>query len=101
MGNNTSKFWILDNFPFPVKPNVWSYNSERIPIQEFTFELLDYKENVSIDPFIEIYVPEPLPATDCTQDYKLVPFNAPSEIFSYYLKVLYGPENLQQGCANP
>ena len=50
-GNAESKIWIVDDFPFPIKGNAWTYVSEGIAPQEFKFELLDYQENLT-DPFL-------------------------------------------------
>lgn len=51
--NQTSKIWVVDNFPFPVKADTWIPFSEGEPIQEFRFELLDYQQNVKEFPLVE------------------------------------------------
>lgn len=50
-GNATSKIWIVDDFPFPVKASTLTYVSEGIPPPEYIFELLDYKEIVQTSHF--------------------------------------------------
>jgi len=44
----TNKVWVVDEFPFPVKADVWS--EVDTPIQEYKFELLAF-ENTLEDPF--------------------------------------------------
>jgi hypothetical protein len=57
--NQTSKIWVADDFPFPVKADTWVPFSEEEPIQEFRFELLDYQQNVIENPFTNSSVYQP------------------------------------------
>ncbi len=54
-----AEFWIVDDFPFPVKAILHELSS--VDTSEnlmYEFELLDYQENVLDDPFVPVYVPE-------------------------------------------
>ena len=53
-GGVTSKIWISDGFPFPIKAHTFTHVSEGIPPPEYIFSLLDYKENVLQSPFDDI-----------------------------------------------
>ena len=48
----TSKIWILDGFPFPIKADVKNYTVPEV-YTEYQFELLDYKQNVSENPLLK------------------------------------------------
>ncbi len=50
--NNENEIWIVDDFPFPVKAIIHDLRStDTSEIKLYEFELLDYHENVSEDPF--------------------------------------------------
>ena len=51
-GGYTSKVWIADEFPFPVMASTWVHTNSGIPPQEYKFELLEYKQNVTENPFV-------------------------------------------------
>jgi len=53
-GGQQSKAWIVDEFPFPIKAKTFMHVSQGIPPVEYDFELLDYKENVSSNPFVNV-----------------------------------------------
>ena len=50
-GGKTSHIWVVDEFPFPVKASTWEHVTEGAPPQEYRFELYEYAENVSANPF--------------------------------------------------
>ena len=49
-GGVTSKIWLVDDFPFPIKAKTFTHVSEGIPPSEYEFTLLDYKENIQDSP---------------------------------------------------
>ncbi|KER07117.1 hypothetical protein AAA799E16_00057 [Marine Group I thaumarchaeote SCGC AAA799-E16] len=51
---NDNEIWIVDNFPFPIKALTYAgITANNAPIM-YQFDLLDYKENVTDDPFKDI-----------------------------------------------
>ena len=48
-GGYSSKVWIVDELPFPVKAKTYTHVSEGIPPPEYIFELIEYKQNVQSD----------------------------------------------------
>ncbi len=99
-GGSVSKVWILDDFPFPIKASTLTHVSSGIPPPEYVFELLDYKENVQQSPFDGIIPTEDeFKKLGCNTDMtKEVTIKKTTEHFGYHLIVLYGPEELVQGC---
>jgi len=77
-----NKIWVVDDFPFPIKASAWTHVTEGIPPQEFKFELLDYKENVIVDPFVPITPLEESFAEENIQDSSKTknPIYIPSDI---------------------
>jgi hypothetical protein len=99
-GGTSSKVWIVDDFPFPVKAFTYTHVSEGIPPPEYVFELLKYRENVQQSPF-EGIVPtaDEFLAQGCDINFeKEVTIKKPTENFAYQLFVFYGPEDPVQGC---
>jgi len=98
-GGQDSNVWVLDDFPLPIKAKTLVHVSSGIPPTEYEFELLEYKENVLVNPFIGI---EPkLPGAgfeDCVKNYDLVDIKKPTNGFNYILQVKYGPEEPENGC---
>ncbi|MFB5645855.1 MAG: peptidase [Nitrosopumilaceae archaeon] len=99
-GGANSKVWIVDGFPFPIKASTWTHVSEGIPPQEYRFELLDYKENVSTNPFANIIPTSVVDiAKGCPNTDKLTTsIKKPTKNFDYQVHVFYAPENPVQGC---
>ena len=98
-GGQTSKVWVLDGFPFPVKAETWTHVSEGIPPPEYKFQLLKYRENVSSNPFTNVV--EKLPGNvkeGCPQNVDLTSVKKTTVNFSYLLDVKYGPKNPTSGC---
>ena len=72
-GGATSKVWIVDDFPFPVKANTLTHVSEGIPPPEYKFQLLKYEENIQTSPFAElISSPDQQAALGCETHYEKV-----------------------------
>ena len=100
-GGYTSKVWVVDDFPFPIKAETWTHVSEGIPPPEYRFELLEYKENVSESPFKNIQstsVEEEKLGCKTNYDRTQV-IKKPTKNFSYQLHIFYGPDEIIQGCS--
>ena len=99
-GGVTSKVWIVDGFPFPVKAHTYTHVSEGIPPSEYRFTLLEYGENVQDDPFVDVVETEDeFIAKGCDTDFeKEVSIKKPTNNFDYQMHVFYGPEDPVQGC---
>jgi hypothetical protein len=99
-GGQTSKVWIVDEFPFPVKAHTLTHVSEGIPPAEYKFELLDYKENVSSSPFSGIVsTADNFLAQGCDTNFERdVTIKKPTYNYDYQIHVFYGPEEPEQGC---
>lgn len=98
-GGIQSKVWVVDGFPFPVKANTWTHVNTGIAPQEYRFELLNYKENVSSDPFAKV-VPTAVEqvAAGCEKNYDLVTLDQTTKNFHYSVDVRYGPPDPKPGC---
>ncbi len=101
-GGAHSHVWVVDEFPFPVKASTFTHVNTGIPPQEYAFVLLDYKENVQEDPFVDIqggkYIQQSLGCPDLDQ-LKFATLKKSTEKFGIYgLEVLYKPEQPKQGC---
>ncbi|MDX1533640.1 MAG: peptidase, partial [Nitrosopumilaceae archaeon] len=99
-GGANSEIYIVDNFPFPIKASTWTHVSEGIPPQEYRFELLNYQENVTTDPFAGIVDSKKQnEALGCPPYESLKKsFKKPTANFNYQVHVLYGPEFPVDGC---
>jgi len=100
-GGYNSHIWILDEFPFPIKASTWTHVAEGIPPQEYALTLLEYRENVSSDPFADIVSDEKISAALGCPDNDNLQFTAlkkSTKNFEYGLEVLYKPEQPKQGC---
>ena len=99
-GGSTSKIWIVDEFPFPVKAHTFTHVSEGIPPPEYKFELLDYQENVSTSPFSGIVsTADSFSAQGCDTNFERdVTVKKPTNNYDYQIHVFYGPEDPEQGC---
>ena len=100
-GGTDSFIWLLDEFPFPLKASTWTHVAEGQPPQEYAFTLLNYQENVSSNPFIDIKgSDEEQIALGCPNnddlDFKFL--KKASANFEYGLEVGYKPEQPKQGC---
>ena len=99
-GGYTSKVWIVDGFPFPVKAETWTHVSEGIPPPEYQFQLLDYQENVQDDPFAHL-IPSNVLQEDlgCQTNFeRSESIKKPTKNFSYQIHAFYGPADPVEGC---
>jgi hypothetical protein len=98
-GGATSKVWVVDNFPFPIKAKTYTHVSEGIPPTEYEFTLLEYKENIQQNPFTNITSTSDIQSSmGCQQNYDLVSVKKPTKNFDYQVHVFYGPEDPIEGC---
>lgn len=49
-----NKIWLVDDFPFPVKAKLFNHLIEEAVV-EYEFELIDYKQDVTENPFLESF----------------------------------------------
>ena len=98
-GGQQSKAWIVDEFPFPIKAKTFMHVSQGIPPVEYDFELLDYKENVSSNPFVNVETTAAKQAAaGCPAEYQKTKFNESTNTFSMIVKGVIGPKIVKQGC---
>ena len=98
-GGQQSKVWIVDEFPFPIKAKTFMHVSQGIPPVEYEFELLDYKENVSSNPFVNVETTAAKQAAaGCPEEYQKTKFNESTNTFSMIVKGVIGPQTVKQGC---
>ncbi|MDP6857631.1 MAG: peptidase [Candidatus Nitrosopelagicus sp.] len=98
-GGATSQVWIVDEFPFPIQAKTFMHVSQGIPPVEYEFELLDYKENVTSDPFANVETTAAKQtAAGCPKEYQKTSFNESTNTHSMIVKGVYGPKIVKQGC---
>ena len=99
-GGATSKVWVVDNFPFPVKAATFTHVSEGIPPPEYQFELLEYHQNVVSNPFADIVSSDQiLSDLGCPSIKSLKEsIKKPTKNFAYQLHVFYSPEQPVKDC---
>ena len=99
-GGATSKVWIVDDFPFPIKASTLTHVSEGIPPPEYKFELLKYEEHVQQSPFEGITSSTgAFEQAGCDVNFdREVSIKKPTNNFQYQINAFYGPEDPVQGC---
>ena len=98
-GGVQSKDWIVDEFPFPIQAKTFMHVSSGIPPVEYDFELLNYKENVTSNPFDRIEGTEAKQAAlGCPEFYEKERFREATNTYSMIVKGAYGPTIVKQGC---
>ena len=99
-GGATSKVWIVDDFPFPVKASTLTHVSEGIPPPEYKFELLKYEEYVEVSPFEDVISSvNAMEQAGCDVTFdRSVSIKKPTNNFQYQIHAFYGPEDPVQGC---
>ena len=99
-GGKSSKIWIVDDFPFPIKADTYTHVSEGIPPQEYKFVLREYKENVQSNPFEGIKSSaDQFVAAGCDVNFERDNIIKRSTTnFNYQIHIFYGPEEPAQGC---
>ena len=98
-GGKFSRVWVLDDFPFPIKADTYAHVASGVPPQEYQYQLLDYQQNVSRDPFenIKPTVDAQL-ALDCPKNYDFVSSNQNTNTNTMIVNVKYGPPHPKAGC---
>ena len=99
-GGASSKVWIVDDFPFPIKAKTFTHVSEGIPPPEYEFTLLEYRENVQTSPFVGIEsTTSVFEAQGCETNFeKETIIKKSTTNFGYQLHIFYGPEDPVQHC---
>jgi len=98
-GGKTSHIWVVDEFPFPVKASTWEHVTENPPPQEYRFELHEYRENVSTNPFTNfVDTAQKQAEAGCSTEYDMVKKVANTNTNSMFVKMFYGPEKPRIGC---
>ena len=94
-----NEIWVVDDFPFPVKANVWTWVTTGIAPIQYTFQLLEYKENISSSPFLGISsTPVEQKKLGCPQFYDFVGKHESTDTFSMIIEYNFGPERPIPGC---
>ncbi|RNJ79716.1 MAG: peptidase [Nitrosopumilus sp. H8] len=99
-GGVTSKVWIVDEFPFPVKAKTFTHVSEGIAPVEYEFELVKYEENVQQSPFADVEpTGQEFVGRGCdTGIGKETTIKRSTANFDYQIYAFYGPAEPIQGC---
>ena len=98
-GGKTSHIWVVDEFPFPVKASTWEHVTENPPPQEYRFELHEYRENVSTNPFTNfVDTAQKQAEKGCSTEYDMVKKVTNTNTNSMFVKMFYGPEKPRIGC---
>ena len=95
----TNKIWVVDNFPFPIKADAFVQVSQGIPPQLYKFELLEYAQYVTSNPFVGISsTVDPNKQLGCPQDYEFIKDIKNTNTFTMIVEYKYGPANPIAGC---
>ncbi len=95
----TNKIWVVDDFPFPIKADAFVQVSQGIPPQLYKFELLEYKEHITSNPFSGIIsTVDQNKQLGCLQDYEFVKDRQNTNTFTMIVEYKYGPPNPKAGC---
>ncbi|MDX1595558.1 MAG: peptidase [Nitrosopumilaceae archaeon] len=99
-GGYTSKVWVVDEFPFPVKAATFTHVSEGIPPPEYQFQLLEYKPDVKESPFEGIVASEKIfEERGCPEVKTPKTFvKKPTNDFRYQIHAFYAPEEPIKNC---
>jgi len=97
---NSNEIWIADDFPFPVKALTYAWVTTGVAPIMYQFTLLDYKENITDDPFVDVS------STDikekmlgcATKFYDYVSGRISTNTFSMMIQYNYSPETPIEGC---
>ena len=99
-GGYTSKVWVVDEFPFPVKASTFTHVSEGIPPPEYQYQLLDYKPDVTENPFEGVIASEKVfQERGCPEARTPEAFVKKSTNgFAYQIHAFYTPEEPVKNC---
>ena len=98
--DNDNEIWLVDDFPFPVKALTYAgINSDSVPVM-FEFNLTQYKENVTTDPFSDVI--ETVQKSDLLQcDKKFLDYTSDrvsTNTYSMMIQYNYSPQVPIEGC---
>ena len=95
-----NEIWIVDDFPYPVKALTYAWITTGIPPIMHQYTLLDYKENVMVDPFKDVV--ETIPKEQLlgceTKFYDYVSGRASTNTSTMTIQYNYAPEFPIEGC---
>jgi len=95
-----NEIWILDDFPFPIKALTYAWVTTGEPPIMYTYNLLDYQENVTDDPFQN--VEETISREELlgcpTEFYDHVSKSVSTNTFSMGIQYRYSPVVPIEGC---
>ena len=99
-GGYTSKVWVADEFPFPVKALTWTHVSEGIPPREYEFELYEYHRGVTENPFSNIVsTATQMANSGCPELGGLEQsLKKPTHQFTYQIHAFYTPDPPVEDC---
>ena len=99
-GGYTSKVWVVDEFPFPVKASTFTHVSEGIPPPEYQYQLLEYKPNVNENPFEGIVASEKVFEERGCPEVKTpkASVKKSTKDFTYQIHAFYAPEEPIKDC---
>ncbi|BDQ31442.1 peptidase [Nitrosopumilus zosterae] len=99
-GNN-NEIWILDDFPFPVKALTYAWVTTGIAPIMYQYTLLDYKENITDDPFKDVKstIPKEKLLECPTEFHNYVSGRESTNTFSMLIQYNYSPEVPIEGCS--
>ena len=98
-GNN-NEIWVVDDFPFPVKALTYAWVTTGIAPIMYQYTLLDFKENISSNPFMDIestIQKEVLLGCD-TDFHEYTSDRVSTNTFSMEIQYNYSPEFPIEGC---
>ena len=98
-GNN-NEIWIVDDFPFPVKASAYAWVTTGTAPIMYQYTLLDFKENVSGDPFKDVKstLSDPKKIGCTTEFHEYESGRISTNTHSMMLQYNYSPKIPMEGC---
>jgi len=95
-----NEIWVVDDFPYPVKALTYVWITTGIPPIMHQYTLLDYQENVMVDPFKDVVETIPKEVLlGCTTDFNdNVSAHVATNTYSILVQYTYSPEFPIEGC---
>ncbi len=95
-----NEIWIVDDFPFPVKALTYAWITTGVAPIMHKYLLLDYKENVMVDPFKDVVetIPKEKLLGCPTEFYDYVSNRVSTNTYSMLIQYNYAPEFPIEGC---
>ena len=97
---DSNEIWIVDDFPFPVKALTYAWVTTGVAPIMYQYTLLDYKENVVDDPFVNVKSTlTKQESLGCPTDFdEYVSGHVATNTFSMGIQYNYSPEHPMEGC---